>query len=557
MRKVLIAITLLLFSTRSFAQDYPCEYIPLEFEEVEPMWSHLIIDSTFIGYIDSSGKYVNEYIDGMDHLSFDFHSFVDDAFLYSITNVEYDRDLAGYNIEKINIETGEKVWDIKTDLRHVENREKIIDVFVRNGELVMYGVRTFWDEKDLTPSSLLIGFVPGYFFERRYNIETGELTKFYTPDNNDSLALEMSSKSGTYYLIKVDENRYDYFFLNVNIFQGIFLERTIVDSLGHQVAEKDTVVEYSFNDVDLTQAFQVSGSKLMRIDDFYFFLELLIPKENSGLELQAIIYKYDLDFNLIKSSDLKTLGITEFSNILISEVINDVIIMRGCSNNNPMNFCDLFYFYLDKDLNLLETFDAQYKSENINYFGIRNQDLNLNNEFFAIDRTLMNEGNSYLNLYRSNVVGSMDSLFRFTIKEENWVAETEQFFILENDDVLAKITHSCYFDGSKWSWHPEWFRFKAEDINLLSSNSEVFRSENTLKLFPNPTDGTVYIVLEESIDGRLEIYDALGQKVLSHNINVGQKDLNIDMARFTSGYYFVKLFDKQGQVVDVQKLVRE
>jgi len=78
-----------------------------------------------------------------------------------------------------------------------------------------------------------------------------------------------------------------------------------------------------------------------------------------------------------------------------------------------------------------------------------------------------------------------------------------------------------------------------------------------LKLFPNPTDGTVYIVLEESIDGRLEIYDALGQKVLSHNINVGQKDLNIDMARFTSGYYFVKLFDKQGQVVDVQKLVRE
>ena len=33
----------------------PCEYVPMEFEELTPVWTHLSIDSTIIGYEDSCG----------------------------------------------------------------------------------------------------------------------------------------------------------------------------------------------------------------------------------------------------------------------------------------------------------------------------------------------------------------------------------------------------------------------------------------------------------------------------------------------------------------------
>ena len=77
---IIICLFVSSFSNTSLAQDDPpCDYIPLEFNEVEPIWTHLVIDSTFIGHIDTSegiGQFKQYYYDGMDQLGFDGGSFV-------------------------------------------------------------------------------------------------------------------------------------------------------------------------------------------------------------------------------------------------------------------------------------------------------------------------------------------------------------------------------------------------------------------------------------------------------------------------------------------------
>jgi hypothetical protein len=101
MYRILIVSVLLYYTTMMAGQpcfDYiyepPCEYMPLEFkEDVEPIWRHLVIDSTFIGYIDTAALYQTYYTDGMEQLYFDGGSFIDDNYLYSITMARYDLDL--------------------------------------------------------------------------------------------------------------------------------------------------------------------------------------------------------------------------------------------------------------------------------------------------------------------------------------------------------------------------------------------------------------------------------------------------------------------------------
>ena len=76
----------------------------LEFEEIEPIWKYLCIDSSFIGHMDTTqgtGFYQQLYYDGMEQLRFDAGSFIHEGYLFSLTNVEYDLDHGGYLIEKI------------------------------------------------------------------------------------------------------------------------------------------------------------------------------------------------------------------------------------------------------------------------------------------------------------------------------------------------------------------------------------------------------------------------------------------------------------------------
>jgi len=87
-----------------------------------------------------------------------------------------------------------------------------------------------------------------------------------------------------------------------------------------------------------------------------------------------------------------------------------------------------------------------------------------------------------------------------------------------------------------------------------SLDTSEFKTTNTLKLFPNPSKGTVSIT-GIAIDLKsIEIFNILGSKVKTIAVSATTNRLDLDLADLKKGIYLVKLTDKNGNS-KTQKLV--
>ncbi len=548
MKYFIINLFILVISGNLISQDpnKPCNYIPLEFEEIKPLWTHLVIDSTFIGHIDTSGQWRQFYYDGMDQFTRDGGSFIKDGYLYSITNADYDLDLSGYYIEKIDLESQQVLWEIRTDLRHVENREKALGFKVVDNKFIFYGVRTFWDEADLSIAFLRAGFVPSLYYIREYDDYTGELLYHYTPQNEDSNAIILKSTYNVDYLIEISQSEYDYFKILNHIDRGYFITKTEVNNLGYQISSTDTVIVGLLNNLDYRQSYFKGTNHFIKYEDSYFFLEQYMPKDDSSDLRQGLISKYNSEFELVKTWEIKDIGISDFSLLTIKKIRDGKLILQGCSNLNPNAFCKLFFVVLDTDLNFIKYNEGIYNDIYLHFINVGGTNISDSDDLFLWDRQLLESTNSNISLYKSNDNESMDSLIRLTIKEKDWVGFVDVAFVLTDGDYLVKINHSCFIDGKKRSWHPVWMRFKAEDLNLIISSIEDFNHQDDFRLFPNPSSDLINIAgMEVENIVAIEIYNSLG-KLVKSVVTDGNPMIKINVSELESGNYFSRIILKNG-----------
>jgi hypothetical protein len=73
-------------------------------------------------------------------------------------------------------------------------------------------------------------------------------------------------------------------------------------------------------------------------------------------------------------------------------------------------------------------------------------------------------------------------------------------------------------------------------------------------VFPNPGNGECTISVDKVlVNGFIEVYDCLGQVVLSANL---VQKTSIDLSHKANGIYFFVVKEK-GQVIRIEKLVKE
>ena len=82
-------------------------------------------------------------------------------------------------------------------------------------------------------------------------------------------------------------------------------------------------------------------------------------------------------------------------------------------------------------------------------------------------------------------------------------------------------------------------------------SNEDFISNNYFSIYPNPTNSIVNIKSDNKFN-EVEIYDVLGQKVLSSKISENQE---IDMSLLQSGTYLLKL--KNEEVIKTTKIIKQ
>jgi len=81
------------------------------------------------------------------------------------------------------------------------------------------------------------------------------------------------------------------------------------------------------------------------------------------------------------------------------------------------------------------------------------------------------------------------------------------------------------------------------------TNNE-FDFENSITLFPNPTENIVRIKSSENIEiNRIEVYNNIGQLIEE------TKGTVISLNNYSSGFYFFKIFSSKGVVI--KKIIKE
>lgn len=82
--------------------------------------------------------------------------------------------------------------------------------------------------------------------------------------------------------------------------------------------------------------------------------------------------------------------------------------------------------------------------------------------------------------------------------------------------------------------------------------------ENSYKysLFPNPNEGLFYISgLEFEFGYSISVYNAIGEVVYIKDADLGEDKTTIDLSRFESGIYFVKIASKEQEVIGIEKVI--
>ncbi|KAA5538198.1 T9SS type A sorting domain-containing protein [Paenimyroides baculatum] len=83
-----------------------------------------------------------------------------------------------------------------------------------------------------------------------------------------------------------------------------------------------------------------------------------------------------------------------------------------------------------------------------------------------------------------------------------------------------------------------------------SGVADQVKTENTLdkvQIYPNPvTSGKIYINAETNSVKAIELYDMLGKRILTTEMNGYQKELNV--ANLKAGVYILKLSEKNNSI---------
>ena len=80
--------------------------------------------------------------------------------------------------------------------------------------------------------------------------------------------------------------------------------------------------------------------------------------------------------------------------------------------------------------------------------------------------------------------------------------------------------------------------------------------EFAFSIYPNPSSGPVMVKFEHiPMDGiQLEVFNGIGQRVMSSSADQGQSELNLDLGHLENGSYFLAVFSN-GQRIGSKKLI--
>tara|TARA_B100000963_G_scaffold260527_1_gene228779 strand:- start:280 stop:1563 length:1284 start_codon:yes stop_codon:yes gene_type:complete len=92
-------------------------------------------------------------------------------------------------------------------------------------------------------------------------------------------------------------------------------------------------------------------------------------------------------------------------------------------------------------------------------------------------------------------------------------------------------------------------------LNVSESGTSINELNNSLvKLFPNPSNGIITIILSQHSNGQIILTDILGKEVLNKSFTSSEVQLNLKSLE-SKRTYFAKVLDSDGNVIAIKKFI--
>ncbi len=235
----------------------------------------------------------------------------------------------------------------------------------------------------------------------------------------------------------------------------------------------------------------------------------------NNLLSEAIYYVWN-DINQSWANQIKRLYSYNTNNLL-----TELIIKEWDENTSQWVNSEQWIYYFDSDDNLIQEI---YKSWS-------------NNTWINEDRYDYTYDNSYV----------YDDLI---LPKYYWDDNIEDY-------MQSVFTHKL-INGIGWTWDTttnSWKKDMKYDLYFNPRNISGINNNNltNIKIYPNPVNNLLVLNFDKKINGRFELYNLTGQKLLSQPIQSAKQTINLQQT--PSGIYLYRIKNNKGQLVG--KLIKK
>lgn len=508
-----------------------------------PIWSHVAIDSSAIGYKGRTG------MDYFANLS-EYKILIEQNSAYLVYTNWFENN-SGSFLEKIDLNSGDRYWSNFIDFRNSIKRERTKRFFInKDGDLELLNLRQSADTLISGINDWLTGKLSIHKFDTLNGTE--KYVSYSAINDSNYLEFSLDYKST---LRKNESIGYScYTIWNSPTRNSIGLSRVKMDSLG------------KFISIDATAEIFKKYSNSYAFEDLPFFInenqDTLVRISHSfknypfiqGDSLELSIYYFDKDLNELREQDISPL-VTQVKEYQVIPQRGSLLLIRSTeyfSDNsaprrriisvNPSGTIEEEIFFEHKMLDRYGDFDSVLK-------------LNNSPGSLILSRNKFSDNPSQFNFYKSDGNGNMALVLEVPLKSAYNIynSKMEQ---LDNGNVIlsglfrrrdvnqSEVTLTERFITSLWD-------AKKLQINV---NTKEERNRLQIYIYPNPTVDNFQIVGINDKKINCILFDEFG-RVVCQFLSMASNSI-YDIKNLLPGKYFLELIDNRNQLLFLGSIVK-
>lgn len=537
MKTYIKSVTFFLFGYCGICFSQP-EPITIQFVEAQPLWEHLVWDTTF--YDIGIQPDINKYTVVQPQQCYRFNN---DLVISSFCT-NHRGELYGYILEQIDIFSGNVKWQNYSTYYNNGIQDHYKNMYLRpDGNLEMIGIKRHGEYPDTLLFYWNTGGGKSNYIRKVFDYNTGDLIQIieghdsiggiipsyqvFYPINLDSayLLLHQTGKeiSGTI------EYGYDFYTLNA--------EEDLTDTLpivSVLYETNDSVGFWSYGQPPFVKKLNDSTLVCLLFQDRFY------PEKTKAQLIWIDISDYE-DIKVVKRLQVEDLILGDESSFLYFNfnVVKEKIYITQPYFNNELGKHTAFFVVLDLNGVVLHNLpncidnDHIYESLSLIY---------TSDAYDYVAAFPSKSGREGFDILQINT-GS-DSLYFVSsltsaIEGEEFTRQMEVSNLY--DDGLFVIGAYTKKVGPEQNSAVKYYGFDAQSLGMVIATSvQSGPTEDHFNIYPNPTTGIIRFDFNKTVSGSIILYDQMGRKVGSYHF-IDTQFYEAELNNLTPGIYYAQI----------------